>query len=209
MDYWAQIRTQRLRTADFFESLSDGQWHTQSLCDAWTVHDVAAHLVMPLVTPTWKFALAMLRAKGNFDRASEDMTAHVAQASSHSLVGQLRENAASHFKPPGMGPRAPLTDIIIHGQDAALPLGQRVAVDNSMLVESLEFVTSSEARRGFIPGRRVDGLQFKATDVNWTHGDGPLVAGAGIDLLLAIAGRAVALTNLHGDGTSQLAQRIF
>lgn len=202
------IRAQRLRTADFLEQLTPQQWQVQSLCDAWTVHDVAAHLVMPLVTPMPKFALAMMRTLGNFDRASERMTAEVAGSSSLVLVDQLRQHAGSHFTPPGLGPGAPLTDVIVHGQDVAIPLDMNLAIDQSALIASLQFVTSPESRRGFIPRNRIDGLRFHATDVDWSTGEGRLVEGCGRDLLLAIAGRPVVFSQLAGDGAAELAQRI-
>jgi uncharacterized protein (TIGR03083 family) len=41
---WAAIDSQRLRTADLLEGLSEEQWRHPSLCDGWTVRDVAAHL---------------------------------------------------------------------------------------------------------------------------------------------------------------------
>lgn len=202
------IRAQRLRTADYFEQLTPDQWQVQSLCDAWTVHDIAAHLVMPLITPMPKFALAMLRARGNFDRASERVTAEVARSSSLVLVDQLRDNAGSHFKPPGLGSGAPLTDIVVHGQDVAIPLGMDLAIDDSALIAALEFVTSPQARRGFIPADRTEGLRFQACDVDWSAGSGPSVEGSGRDLLLAIAGRQVVFGQLSGDGKTTLVQRI-
>ena len=46
------------------------------------------------------------------------------------------------------------------------------------------------------------------TDVDWTHGDGPEVSGPGEALIMAAAGRRVALDELTGDGVATLAERI-
>ena len=56
--------------------------------------------------------------------------------------------------------------------------------------------------------KTVAGLRLEATDVGWSHGDGPVVAGPGEALILAAAGRPVALADLDGDGVGELAARI-
>jgi hypothetical protein len=56
--------------------------------------------------------------------------------------------------------------------------------------------------------QRATGLRFTATDVTWTHGDGPEVQGPGEAILLALAGRPVALDELTGDGLASLRGRV-
>lgn len=56
--------------------------------------------------------------------------------------------------------------------------------------------------------RRVAGLRLRATDAAWTHGDGPEVAGPMIALLLAMAGRPAAISDLTGDGLATLSSRM-
>jgi uncharacterized protein (TIGR03083 family) len=41
---WRHVDTERAVLADIVEALPDDAWRTPSLCDAWTVRDVAAHL---------------------------------------------------------------------------------------------------------------------------------------------------------------------
>jgi uncharacterized protein (TIGR03083 family) len=45
-EIWAAIDAHRLRTAELLERLSDDEWCHPSLCDGWTVRDVAAHLTL-------------------------------------------------------------------------------------------------------------------------------------------------------------------
>ncbi|MSX07682.1 MAG: maleylpyruvate isomerase family mycothiol-dependent enzyme, partial [Actinobacteria bacterium] len=71
---FAETSDERRSLARTFDTLTPEQWDTQSLCDAWTVRDVAAHLVVPLIVPLWQFGLAMVRTRGNFDRANQMMT---------------------------------------------------------------------------------------------------------------------------------------
>lgn len=202
------IADERRQLADLFEGLDADQWRTQSLCGAWRVHDIAAHLLMPLITPSSKFLLAMARSGGNFDKASRRLTTDVGKRSNEELVGGLRENATSHFAPPGLGPQAPLTDCVVHGQDARRPLGigRTIGQERQRLV--LDFLTSSKAQRGFVSRGRLDHLELRATDLDWGSGSGNLVEGPAEALMMAIAGRPVATADLTGSGTEILRQRI-
>jgi uncharacterized protein (TIGR03083 family) len=124
------------------------------------------------------------------------------------LIDLLRANAEHRFTPPGLGPEAPLTDVVVHGQDIARPLGidRPVATEVSTVV--LDFLVSSKAARGFVPRGRTSDLALVATDTDWRHGQGPEVHGPAIALLLAIAGRASALAELSGDGVPELRRRV-
>lgn len=55
---------------------------------------------------------------------------------------------------------------------------------------------------------RAVGLTLIATDSFWTTGAGPAVCGAGLDLLLALTGRAAGLDGLTGDGVDTLSARM-
>jgi len=54
---------------------------------------------------------------------------------------------------------------------------------------------------------RARGLRLHATDVDWTHGAGPEVTGPGESILMALAGRPVAATELAGEGRETLLDR--
>jgi hypothetical protein len=59
-----------------------------------------------------------------------------------------------------------------------------------------------------INGRvRTKGLSLRATDGDFTWGEGPEVAGSGVDLLLAISGRAGGLDQCEGPGVDTLRSR--
>ena len=57
-------------------------------------------------------------------------------------------------------------------------------------------------------GWRVRDVSLHATDVEWTHGDGPEVRGTGEAILLAATGRPVVLPELEGDGVERLRERV-
>lgn len=188
--------------------LTREQQATRSLCDGWSVHDVAAHLVMPLEVGMPKFLLTMLACRGDFDRANVRLTRQQARRPFDEIVEVLRRRAASRFTPPGSGPQAPLTDLLVHGLDIRWPLGLTRDIPEERVQTSLTFLTSRSAR-GLVAKGALDGLRFEADDVDWTHGHGPIVSGAAEALLLTFTGRSAALGVLTGDGLPTLRARLL
>ncbi|PCC55821.1 hypothetical protein CIK58_16895 [Brevibacterium aurantiacum] len=207
MDIFAAIADERRHLADQLADLTPEQQSTQSLCVAWTVHDVLAHLTMPLDVSMLRFALAMLLAGGNFDRANRRLTRRQAARPFNDVVDLLRDKADSHFTPPGEGPEAPLTDVIVHGLDIRWPLGLPSQLHEERADVALTAVMKAPA--SVVKKGVVDGLQFEATDMDWKHGSGPAVFGPAQALLLGITGRAEAVSSLSGDGVELLKHRVL
>lgn len=210
MEIFDAIADERRLTADFVASLDPDQLATPSLCDAWTVRDVAAHLLMPLVTPMPKVVLAMARHGMNFDRASISLTAATARRSTADIVTGLRDRADSRFTPPGLGPEAPLTDLLVHGQDMRRPLGMTREIPAERQQVALDFLCGKVDGRGLVPRSRTEGLHLVATDLDWEAGPatGPEISGPAEALMMAVAGRTVALADLTGPGLADLQERL-
>lgn len=68
------------------------------------------------------------------------------------------------------------------------------------LLPVLGFLTGARARAGFVPPGRVRGLALRATDQDWRHGTGQVVAGPSLLLAMAVLGRPEALSGLTGGG---------
>ena len=120
----AAVATERHHVADLVADLTDEQWATPSLCAAWTVRDVVAHLTVTTRMTVPRLLPAAVRARGDFDRMAVALAAGRAAAySTAELVGQLRESAGSTRRMPGSTPMDPLMDLVIHRQDIARPLG--------------------------------------------------------------------------------------
>jgi len=135
MSIWTTIAIERRRLADELEALSDEQWATPSACAGWTVEDVAAHLIVPFEVSLPRFGLAMMKNRGDFDRAMIELTARVrARNSRADLVAKLRANAESQWTPPGGGAESPLGEVVVHGQDIRVPLG----LDHNIPDETIE-----------------------------------------------------------------------
>lgn len=205
-DLLPMIAAERRRTADLIDSLTPAQLDTPSLCGAWTVREVAGHLVSPLVEPPWRLLPLLVGAGFRPHVANARLARRVSRRPAGELAAALREHAEHRFRPPVVGWPGQLTDLQVHGQDIRRPLGLPADLDPDRLRLSLDFLTGGRAI-GFVDRRRVAGLRFEATDLGWSAGDGPVVRGPGAALLLALTGRRVALADLTGDGVPGLAAR--
>lgn len=54
------VEAERLDLADRLETLDPAEWASPTLCAAWTVHEILAHLTLSTRTPLG----AMIRARG-------------------------------------------------------------------------------------------------------------------------------------------------
>jgi uncharacterized protein (TIGR03083 family) len=202
----AAVAAERHRVADLVADLNDEQWTTPSLCAAWTVRDVVAHLTVTTRMTVPRLLPAAVRARGSFDRLAVDLAAERAAAySTTELVAQLRESAGSTRRMPGSTPMDPLMDLVVHGQDVARPLGRRHVSPPDVVAACLAYVAPNRFMRG---PQRLAGVQLVSTDTGWTHGDGAELRGPDIHLLLVAAGRRAGLDGLEGPGAQVLAARL-
>jgi uncharacterized protein (TIGR03083 family) len=199
VDYFPVISAERRAIADMFDGLSPQQWATQSLCAGWTVRHVAAHLVVVLTHGMGTLLLAAIRAGGNLDRANCIIVAREATRSIPDIVGDLRANADSRFTPPTFGSEAPLTEVLLHGEDMRVPLGIADDRPAERWLGALDLLLSPKGRRGFA-AKGVPALRYVASDAEWAHGSGDEVRGPAAALALTISGRPARLGELSGPG---------
>jgi uncharacterized protein (TIGR03083 family) len=200
------VSAERRRLADHVADLTDEQWATPSLCAAWTVRDVVAHLTVTTRLTVPQLVRAAVRARGSFDRMEIDLAAErVAAYTTTELVAQLRESAGSTRRTPGSGPMDPLMDLVIHAQDVARPLGRRYTCPPQVVAACLAYVAVNRFMGG---PRRLAGVRLVSTDTGWTLGDGAELRGPDIDLLLVAAGRRAGLDALDGPATAVVAERL-
>ena len=200
------VSAERRRLADHVADLTDAQWATPSLCTAWTVRDVIAHLTVTTRLTVPRLLRAALRARGSFDRMEVGLAAERAAAyTTAELVAQLRESAGSTRRFPGSTPMDPLMDLVVHGQDIARPLGRRYVSPPEVVAACLAYVATSRFMGG---PRRLSGVRLVSTDTRWTLGDGAELRGPDIDLLLVAAGRRAGLAALDGPGAAVVSERL-
>lgn len=66
-DIWRLVHIERVALIADLEQLSSEQWQTASLCEGWTIHDVAPHLSDSARTSRVSFAVDLVRARFDFD----------------------------------------------------------------------------------------------------------------------------------------------
>lgn len=203
------FRTARNRRfiADVFDGLAREQLAVQSLCPAWSVREVLAHLVMPFTVTMPQMLRAALRYR-SMDGASAQIARQLAHRDVRELTGLLRDNADRRFMPPGVGPMGQFVDGAVHLRDCARPLGLDADVPEEDWALIVDWLVTKQARLGHMPKGLLDGLRFEATDREWAHGDGPVVRSALEPLGMAMTGRAVALADLTGPGVETLRSRL-
>lgn len=202
---WRVIEQERLSLADLLSNLTDEQWNTPSLCDGWRVRDVAAHVAMTPQPPTLRdLAGELVRARGSLVNATRDMAVRYAEQPGVDLVAEIREHAASRRLPKVTNYRNIVLDILVHGQDIAIPLGIRREMPKDAAIAAVERAWTV----GWLLGvnRSVKRFRYVATDADWTAGDGPEVVGPAAALLLVLTGRRVALSRLTGPGLDDLSR---
>lgn len=165
---WTVIDTQRADLAGLIEGLSAQQWAAPSLCEGWQVRHVAAHLTHSHMHPV-RAVFEALKSGFRFDPmirriALEDRRSQV------EIAAALRGMVGSRKKVPGTTDRDPLMDVLVHGQDIAVPLG----IDRAMPAEAAVEVANHLWRMKFPmnPSRRLTGIRLVATDADFAVGEG-------------------------------------
>jgi uncharacterized protein (TIGR03083 family) len=203
-EVWRAIDEERLSLAGLFEDLSEQEWETPSLCAGWRVRDVAAHLTLAHMG-AFPATVALARARGNFNRMVRDTALRQACLPVREYAPRLRAMAGSRRKAPGVSHLEPLIDVLVHGQDIALPLGRTRPMPAQAAMAAADRVWPD-----LFPWRaerKLRGFRLAATDCSWSAGDGLLVKGPIAAILLLLTGRNAALSELSGPGAAEIGIR--
>jgi uncharacterized protein (TIGR03083 family) len=194
---------ERTEMAEFLATLTPEEWGLPSLCEDWRVRDVVAHVM----SFDGVGVLDMLR------RAIRGRIVHINQVGVDELAAfstdELLQRLRARLRPQGLattfGGRLALVDATIHHQDIRRPLGRPRKIPADRLCAVLDTTVCSPE----LPGRRMArGVRLAPTDLDWSHGSGPEVTGPAEAVLMAIAGRSSAVTELAGPGQPVLADRL-
>ncbi|NUT34706.1 MAG: maleylpyruvate isomerase family mycothiol-dependent enzyme [Hamadaea sp.] len=201
-EIWQAVRAERLSLAALLEGLTPDQWEHASACPGWRVRDVAAHLTLAPHATYGLVLKELAKARGDFDRMIHRTAVARAAAPTADLVADLRAIADSRRLAPFTTINEPLLDVLVHGQDIAVPLG----VDRPMPPAGATTAADRVWRKAFpfFARRKLRGLRLAATDVRWSRGDGELVEGPIAALLVLLTGRRYTLPQLTGPGVALL-----
>ena len=205
-DVWPLVHAERLALIDDLAGLDDAQWTRPSLCDGWTVHDVAAHMVDVALTTRIGFAIDMVRARFDFDRQNANGIERARGATPQQTLERLREVATRTSGPPApLGTR--IVEEVVHGEDIRRVVGLRRAYPAEAVATSL--LQQSRMPASFGGAKElVARVRLTATDLDLSVGEGPEVSGPALALLLAVTGRRMVLDDLTGPGVAMLGATI-
>ena len=201
------IVAERRHMADLFAGLTEEQLTRQSLCDAWTMHEVAAHLVTYLRFGQLKILACMLAYAGDFGPGNQRLARWYARRPTADLVEMLRRNAESKTTAPRSGYDPVLTDLVLHDLDVRVPLGIARDIPEDRLAVTFHHLATAPSP-GYAVGSRLRDLRLETTDTGWAIGKGPVVRGPAEAVVMAMSGRTAAWADLAGDGVELLRQRI-
>lgn len=202
-DAWRAIDDQRRGLVELLEDLSDQEWQKQSLCEGWTVRQVAAHVALQntpwLAMP--RGVLQMIRHRG-MNEAIHAMACEHALLPIDQIIGEIRDRIGVWRPLPTLTYRESAIDYLVHPQDIAIPLRRQVPMPRGAAVVAAERVWSSG--RMFHARRTFAGYRFIATDADWSAGHGAEVTGPISGVLLLLTGRSAGLAHLSGPGAEAL-----
>ena len=202
---WPTIHAERWALADDLEGITDEQWELPSLCHDWSVRDVLAHLTGTASTTFPAFVGRIVRSGFSLQRMFARVIEENSLGPPAETLARFRAKITSTTAPVPGPKEGWLGETIVHAEDIRRPLGIAHTYPPDALHRLSRFY-----RKMNLDGskKRSRGLTLRATDADWSTGEGPEVTGPGIALVQAQTGRVAALDRLSGDGIITLKERL-
>lgn len=204
-DKMAMASAERRDLADLLETLTPAEWEAPTLCPAWNVREVVAHLLSYEELDVGGIAASFLRGGLRLDRINKLRLAAYAGHTPAQVLELLHRSIEPRGLTRGFGGGIALADGMIHQQDIRRPLGRPREIPAERLEQALAIALTAPT----LPARKLARrLRLVATDLDWATGAGPEVTGPAESILMTIAGRASALPELSGAGVATLGDRL-
>jgi uncharacterized protein (TIGR03083 family) len=202
---WPVIHAEREALVADLAPLTDQQWATPSLAADWTVRDVLAHMTATAKMTPGRFIGKLIGSGFRFHALSAKDVAAERGDSGRAVLAAFTAQLTATTHPPGPI-EAMIGEVVVHGEDIRRALGISHRYSDEALTGSADFYRKSNLLIG--AKRRAEGLTLRASDVDWSAGDGPDVTGPLASIILAITGRRAGLADLSGPGLPTLTQRV-
>ena len=200
---WPMLKAERQSLGEYLKTLSPTDWQKPSDCAGWTVHDTVCHLVAGAKSIPPIFMGRLIAAGFNFDKMIAKDLKREASKSGAELIAEWGP-LVSRKTFPG---RAMLGETIVHREDIRRGVGSPASsYDTAHLI----FLADSYKNAGppLKVKTRIAGLKLKATDADWSTGEGPEMNGPLVSLILAMTGRQSAINECSGPGRDALLARL-
>ncbi|MFI6366710.1 maleylpyruvate isomerase family mycothiol-dependent enzyme [Nocardia sp. NPDC050630] len=202
---WRAVAAERAGLVQLLEPLSEADWDQTSLCDGWRVRDVVAHVVLSARASIGWILINVIRARGSLDRAIRDTAIrHTERRTTQQLLGELRDSIDARITAIGTTPADRLMDLLVHGQDIAVPLGITHDMPVAAARVAINRIWTMDAP--FHARKKFNGYRLVATDTDWSAGVGSPITGPVAALLLITTGRQHAWDKLTGADAARFAQ---
>jgi uncharacterized protein (TIGR03083 family) len=198
---WAFAHAERTALAQDLSGLNAEQWRHDTLCGAWDVEEVVAHLTAAASLNQWQWVRSLLGARFRVEVHNQRRLVDHKGGTPAETLDRFRAIIGSTTALSGHTP-AYLGEVVVHAQDIRQPLGLPRTPDLDSLTPVAEFF----ARRDFTVASRtaVAGIQMRADDGPFATGTGPLVTGSTLALVMSMASRAPYIDQLDGPGIATL-----
>jgi uncharacterized protein (TIGR03083 family) len=202
---WDLIHAERQRLIDDLQPLTEEQWRTPSLCPEWTVHQALAHVVALTKQTPPKFFGKFAASGFQFNKMAAKDIAREGSGTPAQTLAELAAHIGDTTAPPGPVDSW-IGEMVVHGADIRRPLGISYSPPVATTRQVADFYKNSNLLIG--AKNRIAGVRLVATDTDWSHGTGPEVRGPILSLVQAMTGRAIALSDLTGDGVAALSAKM-
>lgn len=195
MKPWNLVHAERAALAADLGHLTEPDWTTPSLCTQFSVREVLAHLTAGASLTPLRWLAGVVRCRWDFDRQVALRLAEHLGADGADTLARFRAVVDSTTKPP-LPVLAMLGETIVHGEDIRRPLGLRREYPIDTLTRVADYYRGTDLvvrAKG-----RLGGLRLEATDGPFATGEGDLVRGPTLALIMAMTGRTADLTGPGG-----------
>jgi uncharacterized protein (TIGR03083 family) len=176
------------------------------MCATWTPRVITGHLVSFVDVGLPSFFANMARHRFDYDSAADTLARRVAERPMDDLLQTIRDKAGKKSALPIFPPEMTGLDVAVHTQDVRRSLDLSGSLSDESVVSGLGFLTQHRFAKQVVDTEAYEGLALDATDVGWSHGEGPAVSGTGEAIMMAMAGRPT-LGELSGEGVDEWRER--
>ncbi|MDL5155501.1 maleylpyruvate isomerase family mycothiol-dependent enzyme [Actinomycetospora termitidis] len=203
-DLWPLIHAERAALADDLEHLFEDQWRSRSLCTEWTIEETVAHLSAAASIGRFRWLRSAIGARFDFALHNRRRLDEQLGATPAETLAIFRSKIDWTVQPMRLT-AAWLGEVVVHAADIRRPLDLRSSTPVDVATVVAEFYASRDFA---VPSRTaIAGLRVEATDGPFATGDGPLVSGPTLALVMAMAGRGAFCEDLTGPGVTTLRER--
>lgn len=201
---WDLIHHERDAIADDLGTIDEAAWASPSLCAEWNVGQVLAHMTSAAMMTPPVFLAKFAAAGFRFPVYSEREVAKYYSPTASEILQAFRAAAHRTTSPPG--PKATwVGEVVVHSEDIRRALGIKHEYHPAALREAADFYTGSNVLIG--SKTRISGIRLKATDADWSAGEGPTASGPMLAIVMAMTGRKAFIDELTGEGVTMLRDR--